>query len=67
MVKNLTDVEPYEPYWDYIRSVDLHDRELKTLHMLDEFCGGVEGLDVSYNQIGELNGIPSTVRRLNIR
>lgn len=67
LVKNLTDVEPYEPYWDYIRSVDLHDRELKTLHMLDEFCGGIEELDVSNNHIGELNGIPSTVRRLNIR
>ena len=67
LVKNLTDLEPYEPYWDYIRSVDLHDRDLKTLHMLDEFCGGVEELDVSDNRIGELNGIPSSVRRLNIR
>ncbi len=67
LVKNLTDLEPYEPYWDYIRSVDLHDRDLKTLHLLDEFCGGIEELDVSNNQIGELNGIPSTVRRLNIR
>lgn len=67
LVKNLTDLEPYEPYWDDIRSVDLHDRELKTLHMLDEFCGGIEELDVSNNEIGELNGIPSTVRRLNIR
>ena len=67
LIKNLTDLEPYEPYWDYIRSVDLHDRDLKTLHMLDEFCGGIEELDVSNNQIGELNGIPSTVRRLNIR
>ena len=67
LVKNLTDLEPYEPYWDYIRSVDLHDRELKTLHMLDDFCGGIEELDVSNNQIGELNGIPTTVRRLNIR
>ena len=67
LVKNLTDLEPYEPYWDYIRSVDLHDRELKTLHLLDEFCGGIEELDVSNNHIGELNGIPSTVRRLNIR
>lgn len=66
LVKNLTDLEPYEPYWDYIRSVDLHDRDLRTLHMLDEFCGGIEELDVSNNQIGELNGIPSTVRRLNI-
>ena len=35
--------------------------------MLDDFCGGIEELDVSNNKIGELNGIPSTVRRLNIR
>ena len=67
LVKNLTDLEPYEPFWDFIRSVDLRDRDLKTLHMLDEFCGGIEELDVSNNQIGELNGIPSTVRQLNIR
>lgn len=67
LVKNLTDLEPYEPYWEYIRSVDLHDRGLKTLHMLDEFCGGIEELDVSDNKIGELNGVPHSVRQLNIR
>ena len=67
LVKNLTDLEPYEPYWDYIRSVDLHDRQLKTLHMLDDFCGRVEELDVSNNQIGELGGIPRNVRLLKIQ
>ena len=67
LIKNLTDMEPYEPYWDYIRSVNLRDRNLKTLHMLDELCGRVEQLDVSDNQIGELNGIPDSVRQLNIR
>jgi len=66
LVKNLTDLEPYEPYWDYLRSVDLRDRDLGTLHMLDEFCGRVEDLDVSENQIRELNGIPDSVRQLNI-
>jgi len=67
LVRNLTDLEPYEPYWDYIRSVDLHDRDLTTLHMLDEFCGRIEELDVSENQLAGLHGIPHTVRRLNIR
>ena len=67
LVKKLTDLEPYEPYWDYLRSLDLHDRNLKTLHMLEEFCGRVEELDVSNNQIGELDGIPHDVRLLNIR
>ena len=67
LVKNLTDVEPFEPYWEDIRSVDLRDRRLQTMHMLDEFCGRVEELDVSNNQIRELNGIPRSVRFLNIR
>lgn len=67
LVKKLTDLEPYEPYWDYLRSLDLHDRGLKTLHMLKEFCGRVEELDVSNNQVGELDGIPHSVRLLNIR
>ena len=67
LVKNLTDLEPYEPYWDYVRSVDLHGRDLGTLHMLDEFCGRVEELDVSDNEIRELSGIPNTVRQLKIQ
>jgi hypothetical protein len=67
LVKNLTDIEPYEPYWDDIRIVDLRDRHLRTLHMLDEFCGRAEELDVSNNQVCELNGIPRSVRLLNIR
>ena len=67
LVKKLTDLEPYEPYWDYLRSLNLHERGLKTLHMLEEFCGRIEELDVSNNQIGELDGIPNSVRLLNIR
>ena len=67
LVRHLTDLEPYEPYWEYIRSVDLHDRGLTSLHMLDEFCGQAEELDVSYNQIGELSGVPPYVRLLNTR
>lgn len=67
LVKNLTDVEPYEPYWDYIRTVDLHGRGLASLHMLDEFCGRVEELDVSGNTLEGLNGVPRSVRQLNVR
>ncbi|KAL6719440.1 Protein nud1 [Lecanora helva] len=67
LVSKLTDLEPYEPYWDYLRTLDLRERNLGTLHMLAEFCGRVEELDVSDNQIRELNGIPTSVRQLNIR
>lgn len=67
LVKKITDLEPYEPYWDYLRSLNLRDRDLKTLHMLEDFCGRIEELDVSNNHIGELDGIPHSVRLLNIR
>ena len=67
LVKHLTDMEPYEPYWDHLPSVDLKDRGLTSLHMLDEFCGRTQALDVSKNCIRELDGVPSTVRSLNIR
>lgn len=66
LVKQLTDLEPYEPYWDFIRSMDLRDRGLVTLHSLDEFCGRTEELDVSDNSLEQLDGAPSTIRDLRI-
>ena len=67
IVKKITDVEPYEPYWDYLRSLDLHERNLASLHMLNDFCGRLEELDVSNNQLRELAGAPSTLRQLRLR
>ena len=67
LVKHLTDIEPFEPYWEYIRSADLHDRSLTSLHMLDEFCGCLEELDISNNEVSSTEGIPSSVRLLNVR
>ena len=67
LVKKLTDIEPYEPYWDYIRNVDLQGRGLLTLNGLHEFCGRIEELDVSDNELGQLNGAPACLRHLRIR
>lgn len=67
LVKKLTDVEPYDPYWDYIKRVDLRNKKLLTLHMLDEFCSNIEELNVSGNELGQLNGAPCTVRDLKVR
>ena len=65
LIKHLTDLEPYEPYWEYVRSVDLNSRQMTSLHMLDEFCGQLERLDISNNHISELQGIPPGVRLMN--
>lgn len=67
LVKKLTDVEPYEPYWDHIRHLDLRNRNLQSLHMLDEYCAHVEDLDVSHNEISQLHGAPPWIRHLKAR
>ena len=66
LVRRLTDLEPYEPYWEHIRQLDLSSAGLTTLHCLAEFCGRVEKLDASKNRITQLTGAPSTVRYLNV-
>lgn len=67
LVRKLTDVEPYEPYWDDIRRLSLRKRELTALHQLDEFCGHLEDLDVSNNELSQLHGAPPWIRHLTAR
>ena len=66
LVAKITDVEPYEPYWEYIRKLDLQSKGLATLYMLDDFCTRIEELDVSSNKLGQLNGVPASLRVLKV-
>lgn len=66
MVEKLTEIEPYEPFWEHMKSADLHRKKLKNLHKLDEFCEHLEELQVSKNEISQLNGVPSSLRHLVI-
>lgn len=66
LVRQLTDIEPYEPYWDLIRSIDLHSRGLGSLYMLNEYCPCLEELDVSENCLDQLHGAPPSIRDLQI-
>lgn len=66
LVQKLTDLEPYEPHWDLIRSMKLRNQGLATLHKLDEFCGRLEELDVSNNSLDQLHGAPSSIRDLRV-
>ncbi|KAL8853272.1 MAG: hypothetical protein Q9221_001883 [Calogaya cf. arnoldii] len=67
LVKKLTDIEPFEPYWDFIRHVDLQNRGLHSLHMLDRFCGHIEDLNISDNELSQLHGAPRGIRYLQAR
>lgn len=64
MVKAITDVEPYEPYWGHIRKLNLAGKDLTSLHRLRDYCSDLEELDISSNDIGQLSGIPASVRFL---
>jgi Leucine-rich repeat (LRR) protein len=66
LIKHITDVEPYEPYWEHVRRLVLRQKNLITLHKLSDFCPRLEELDVSDNDIGQLSGVPSSLRTLKI-
>lgn len=66
LVQGITDVEPYEPFWEHMKQIDLKAKKLQTLHMLAKFCGQLEEVDVSNNEIGQLDGAPESIRHLKI-
>ncbi|KAH7153310.1 hypothetical protein EDB81DRAFT_791152 [Dactylonectria macrodidyma] len=66
LVDKLSEVEPHEPYWEDIAELDLHEKRLSSLHMLEEFCGKLVTLDVSKNALGHLDGVPNSVRQLKV-
>lgn len=66
LVDKLAEVEPFEPYWEDMRELELREKRLSALQALDEYCGQLESLDVSKNMIRNLGGIPSSVLHLRI-
>ncbi|KAF2401358.1 hypothetical protein EJ06DRAFT_529489 [Trichodelitschia bisporula] len=65
LVKALQDTEPEEPYWEDLHKLDLRGKGLTSLHLLEGLCERLESLDISNNNLGQLNGAPSTIRCLN--
>ena len=66
LVDRLTEVEPEEPFWEHLTELQLQDRRLPSLHMLDEFCPRVVTLNAAKNSLVHLDGVPSTVRELKV-
>ena len=65
LMRALTDAEPSEPYWDHIRRLDLTGKRLTTLHRLEEYCTTLEELIIRTNELGQLCGVPLSVRMLD--
>ncbi|RFU80411.1 hypothetical protein TARUN_1800 [Trichoderma arundinaceum] len=66
LVEKLSEAEPHEPYWEDMTSLTLQDKQLTSLHMLNEFCSKLTTLDVSKNSLGHLDGVPEGVRQLKV-
>ncbi len=66
LVDRLSEVEPFEPYWEDMDDIDLHDKRLSSLHKLDEFCPNIVTLDVSRNSLRNLGGLSSSIRNLKV-
>ncbi|KAI0689252.1 hypothetical protein BC835DRAFT_1308449 [Cytidiella melzeri] len=66
LVQVITDVQPFEPYWDGLSSVDLSRKELDSVARLKEFLPKLDSLTLNSNQLAWLSGIPGTVRTLSV-
>ncbi|KAF7717572.1 Septation initiation network scaffold protein cdc11 [Penicillium ucsense] len=66
LIKHITDAEPYEPYWEHVRRLVLRQKGLTSLQKLSQFCPRLEDLDVTENSIGQLSGVPPSLRTLKI-
>ena len=67
LVSRIQDVEPHELYWSRLTQLSLDRKGLSSLHMLNKFCGRLEVLDASDNQVTQLDGAPDTVRTLYVK
>ncbi|RMZ84254.1 hypothetical protein DV738_g801, partial [Chaetothyriales sp. CBS 135597] len=66
LVKAVTDEEPSEIYWERIRKMRLENKNLGSVYGLTDYCGSLEQLSVANNQISHLDGLPGSLRVLDI-
>lgn len=66
LVECITDEHPYDD-WEELRTLNLSSKKLETLHRMIEHVPHLEELDASNNEIGQVSGVPPTVRTLNMR
>ncbi|CDR99806.1 hypothetical protein [Sporisorium scitamineum] len=66
VLEAITDVEPWEPSWDELQTIDLSRRRLESCVRLKEFLPLLEEVDLRNNELSYLTGIPASVRVLNV-
>lgn len=66
LVQLITDVQPFEPYWEQLRSIDLSNKGVESLARLKEFLPALDEAQLNDNAIDYLSGIPSSIRTLHV-
>ncbi|KAK2459660.1 hypothetical protein APHAL10511_008305 [Amanita phalloides] len=66
LVQVITDVQPSEPYWEELSSIDLSNKRLESVTRLKEFLPQLDVLNLNTNRLSWLSGVPVTVRTLSV-
>ncbi|KAL4070028.1 hypothetical protein V8B97DRAFT_1918076 [Scleroderma yunnanense] len=66
LVQVITDVQPFEPYWEELNSVDLSRKSLESVARLKEFMPRLDSLTLNCNRLSWLSGVPGSVRTLSV-
>ncbi|KAK8865912.1 hypothetical protein IAR55_001060 [Kwoniella newhampshirensis] len=66
LVQIITDVQPFEPHWEELRSINLKGKGADSVARLKEFLPKLDEVNLDNNLIAYLSGIPSSVRTLHV-
>ncbi|KDR82633.1 hypothetical protein GALMADRAFT_238061 [Galerina marginata CBS 339.88] len=66
LVEVITDVQPFEPHWEELGSIDLSNAKLESVARLKEFLPNLDALSLNQNELAWLSGIPGSVRTLSV-
>ncbi|PPQ81277.1 hypothetical protein CVT25_015061 [Psilocybe cyanescens] len=66
LVEVITDVQPFEPHWEELASIDLSSAKLESVARLKEFLPRLDALSLNNNELAWLSGIPGSVRTLSV-
>ncbi|GAA5977618.1 hypothetical protein JCM10908_005039 [Rhodotorula pacifica] len=64
LLQYITDVEPFEPDWEGLRSIDLSGKKAEGVIRLKEFLPNLDEVNLNNNAIAYLTGIPPSLRTL---
>ncbi|GAA5825295.1 hypothetical protein JCM11251_006925 [Rhodosporidiobolus azoricus] len=64
ILQYITDVEPFEPDWEGLKSIDLSGKKAESVVRMKEFLPSLDEVNLNNNQLTYLTGAPATLRTL---